>query len=37
MGLMPRPTLEEVLFFLGIVLCSVMFFGVSPAFWIALP
>jgi hypothetical protein len=36
MALMPRPTLEEVLIFFGIVLCSVMFFGVPPAFWIGL-
>ena len=33
---MPRPTLEEVLVFLGTFLCSVMFFGVPPVFWIGL-
>jgi len=36
MALMPRPTLKEVLIFLGIVLCSLMFLGVPPAFWIGL-
>jgi hypothetical protein len=36
MALMRRPTLEEDLIFLGIVLCSVMFFGEPPAFWIGL-
>src|SRR5690348_11812243 len=33
---MPRLTLAKVFVILGIVLCSVMFFGVAPAFWIGL-
>lgn len=34
---MPRPTLEDFLLFLGMALCSLMFFGVPSAFWIGLP
>jgi hypothetical protein len=30
------PTFEEVLLLLGILLCSLVFFGVPPAFWIGL-
>jgi hypothetical protein len=36
MAIMPRPTLEEVLMLLGILLCSLAFLGAPPAFWIGL-